>query len=147
MDNIKVTSTCGRCGHKDEKSVSLDEIIKLEEKRKNRDETAEKLEGLADSLSTALPEPPQVAVFMLNSETQKYDLHMLYDLCDRVGKEDGKRRGCVARVKDLLTDLCNVQDLTTGEKKARKPRGKKAKEVETSEEIGTSEETVTGTED
>jgi hypothetical protein len=110
----------------------LDDVLKLEEQRQARKDTAEKLQKVADSLHE-MPEPPQVLVMVLNSETGRYDYKVLYDLCDRTGT-DTKRRGCVMRVMDLLKDLFNVKDVATGEKKERKPRTKKVEEAETPED-------------
>jgi hypothetical protein len=131
MDSIKVTKTCGRCGHKDEREVTLEDVMKLEEQRQERKDTSAKLQALADSLHE-MPEAPQMLVMLRNSETGLYDYNALYDLCDRAG-DDTKRRGCTARVADLLKDLFNVKDAATGEKKERKPRTKKVKVEEVQE--------------
>jgi hypothetical protein len=60
---------------------------------------------------------------ILNDETKQYDYKVLYDLCDKKTEKEGQRRGCKARVIDLIADVFNIQ---LGEPKVRKPRTKKA---------------------
>lgn len=118
---LKITKKCGRCGKVEEFSGTLADAQRLEQQAQARAATAAHLDELVQSLSS-VNEPPQVIVMMLNDETKQYDYKVLYDLCDKKAEKEGQRRGCKARVVDLIADVFNIQ---LGEPKVRKPRTKK----------------------
>jgi hypothetical protein len=119
---LKITKNCGRCGKAEETIGTLEDAQKLMDQVQARKTSLayldEVISGLAD-----IDEPPQVIVATLNLETKKYDYKVMYDLCSKEAGE-GKRRGCVARVADLVVDIFNLKD-EDAEPKVRKPRTKK----------------------
>lgn len=129
---LKITKKCGRCGKAEEVSGTLEEAQKLMDQASTRKGAVEHLTEVFRELSD-LDEPPQVIVALLNPETLQYEHKTLYDLCSKEAGE-GKRRGCTARVTDLVADLFNIKD-ELAEPKVRKPRAKKVVESAQAPEV------------
>jgi len=120
---LKITKNCGRCGKAEEVIGTLEDAQKLMDQAQARKTSTLYLEEVINGLAD-IDEPPQVIVATLNPETKKYDYKVMYDLCSKEAGE-GKRRGCVARVSDLVVDIFNLKE-EGAEPKVRKPRTKKA---------------------
>jgi hypothetical protein len=138
---LKITKKCGRCGKAEEFIGNLEDAQRLMEQSTTRKTTLAHIDEVVADLAE-VDEPPSIIVLQLNVETGKYDCKTLYDVCSREAGE-GKRRGCTARIADLVADIFNEQD-ENAEPKVRKPRTKKvvaeaAPEVEEAPETETEE--------
>jgi hypothetical protein len=119
---LKITKKCGRCGKAEESIGNLEDAQRLMDQSKTRKVTLAHIEEVVAGLAE-VDEPPAIIVLQLNPETKKYEHKVLYDICSREAGE-GKRRGCTARITDLVADIFNEQD-ANAEPKVRKPRAKK----------------------
>lgn len=119
---LKITKKCGRCGKAEESIGNLEDAQRLMDQDKTRETTLAHIEEVVAGLAE-IDEPPAIIVLQLNPETKKYEHKVLYDICSREAGE-GKRRGCTARITDLVADIFNEQD-ANAEPKVRKPRAKK----------------------
>jgi hypothetical protein len=133
---LKITKKCGRCGKAEEFIGNLEDAQRLMEQNNTRKVTLAHLDEVVAGLAD-VDEPPAIIVLQLNAETGKYDCKTLYDVCSREAGE-GKRRGCTARIADLVADIFNEQD-ENAEPKVRKPRAKKVVAAATAEAVETAE--------
>lgn len=123
---LKITKKCGRCGKAEEFIGNLEDAQRLMDQGKTRKVTLAHIEEVVAGLAE-VDEPPAIIVLQLNNETKKYEYKVLYDVCSREAGE-GKRRGCTARIADLVSDIFNEPD-ENAEPKVRKPRAKKTVEA------------------
>jgi hypothetical protein len=128
---LKITKKCGRCGKAEEFIGNLEDAQRLMDQSKTRKTTLAYIEEVVTGLAE-IDEPPAIIVLQLNPETKKYVHKALYDVCSKEAGE-GKRRGCTARISDLVSDIFNEQD-ENAEPKVRKPRTKKTATTETAAE-------------
>jgi hypothetical protein len=128
---LKITKKCGRCGKAEEFIGNLEDAQRLMDQNKTRETTLAHIEEVVAGLAE-VDEPPTIIVLQLDPETGKYAHKALYDVCSKEAGE-GKRRGCTARITDLVADIFNEQD-ENAEPKVRKPRTKKTATAETAPE-------------
>ncbi len=97
---VQVAISCGRCGKKETRSLTLDEAQAMVEKADAKDELSEKLsEELNELLSSEHPD----FIFLTRNEGNTYDVKTLDSLCSA---PDAKRnKGCWTRVETLLGDI------------------------------------------
>jgi hypothetical protein len=98
---VKIETTCGRCGKKEEKSVSLEEAQRLESMEAERGAAAAELSEILNS--TLGRKHPDLIILYRDKEAEKYAVESMSNLCSI---PDAKRnRGCEARVISLLKDI------------------------------------------
>lgn len=120
--DVKVQKKCGRCGRKEEVTVSLEKATELATQEKNEQLNWVDLSGkLAEMVQTTYPNGGPEFIMLTRSQAG-YGVGKLENLCNLPGAE--RNRGCQARVNALLTEIFMEN------KKERKPRTKKAKSPE-----------------
>jgi len=120
---LKITKQCGRCGKVEEYIGDLEDAQMRNDQVQTRKNTAKHLDGVVQELAR-IDEPPPIVVMLLDPETRTYVYKTLYDLCDKKNTKEGQRRGCAARVADLVADIFNTKKETV------KPKKRKSSEVD-----------------
>ena len=132
---VKVETICGRCGKKEETQRELDEVQGMvaaeNERRIALAKFKEAIGGYPDTHNL-----PEVIVMIKGRGTDAYVINTLDNLCSNEGEEK-KRRGCRARVADLIADAFN-----TGDKPVKPKKEKKEKELPPDEKLSQELESI-----
>jgi hypothetical protein len=134
---VKVETICGRCGKKEETQRELDEVQGMVAAENERRVALAKFKEAIASYPN-VQELPEVIVMIKGRGTDAYVINTLDNLCSNEGEEK-KRRGCRARVADLIADAFN-----TGDKPVKPKKEKKEKELPPDEKLSQELEDIAG---
>ena len=115
---VKVATACGRCGKQDEREVTLDEALALQDSAAEERGLVSEIEKYIDENNE---EGPEVIILVRSDDDKtKYTVKTLGDLCY---KPDAKKmQGCKVRVKNLVADIFMATPTNGAPKKTRKKK-------------------------
>jgi hypothetical protein len=97
--DVKIETNCGRCGRKNEATVSLERASEIVSGDKEKvDALAELTKQIREFDTALLPD----AIICTKNADGEYDIETLDNLCELDGK---RNKGCKARVKYLVEDI------------------------------------------
>ena len=123
----KVEMKCGRCGKTEEVLMNVEDLLKhtADEKEKSTAFDAFKSTVAALPNTDNLPD----VIVMLKNPAGNYEVQGVSNLCHN-DSPDAKRRGCRARVADILADLFATDKTPRQPRKKKDPKEEMAKEIE-----------------
>ncbi len=125
---VTVEVKCGRCGKKENRSLSLEEAQALSAKA---DEKAAVEEDLTRLLNETLGDNHPDLIIAVRHSNGDYDVKHLDTLCDAPGAK--RNKGCKSRVETLVGDIFMTNEAAP---KKKKPAAKKKKSTDAEEPKG-----------